>query len=195
MTLNSLFPAGAFVLKPQQTPTWSPDFWDTPLLRCYGYSLQDKRLGDCVLGSLPCMIEGAPPDSWFTPEKMRRMAYWDGLIDTEFSPGQPYGHVIALTFGLRGSYGTPDYHFYLYHPSEGFWSHKLGAARPSNLDDSGKIIEDPRHADRGSCDVFVGFFTLPYEGLRAVRRVDVPAETATAPPFTHPAHGLRPAPF
>jgi hypothetical protein len=40
-----------------------------------------------------------------------------------------------------------DYHFYR-KDENGYWSHKPGSTRATNKDDSGKLIKDPREADR-----------------------------------------------
>lgn len=172
MGLKEHFPAQErFTLFPGN-PVYDPDFWDTPLLRCYGYALQDKRLGDCVPGALSCCVEGNVPEAWFSNVQLGRMLFWDGLIEVDFSQGRSTGHIIAMTYGLKASYGSPDYHFYLYHPSQGFWSHKLGCSRPVNTDSEGKIITDPRFAARELLEGFVGYFTLPWEGVPAFPRID-----------------------
>ncbi len=171
---------GRFSLYPQ-TPVYDPDKWDVRTLRCYGYALQNARLGDCVLGALPCCVEGALSDEWFSVPQLKKMAGWDGLLETDFYPGRSQGHIIALTYGLTAAYGGPDYHFYLYHPVEGFWSHKLGCSRPTNVDSEGALITDPRIAARGALKEFVGYFTLPPEGVLAFARVCGDAVSSESP--------------
>lgn len=52
-----------------------------------------------------------------------------------------------------------DYHWYRMDQS-GFWSHKPGGTAVTNLDNSGKMITDPRLADRGRYSDFCGFMVV-----------------------------------
>jgi hypothetical protein len=53
--------------------------------------------------------------------------------------------------------GFKDYHWYR-KSKEGFWGHKPGGTPARNTDNSGKIITDPRTADRGPYTIFCGFY-------------------------------------
>lgn len=50
-----------------------------------------------------------------------------------------------------------DYHWYR-KSREGFWGHKPGGTAARNTDNSGKIITDPRTANRGPYTIFCGFY-------------------------------------
>lgn len=57
-----------------------------------------------------------------------------------------------------------DFHWYR-QDDDGTWSHKPGKTAARNVDDSGNTIDDPQECDRGSYDVFCGFFCVcPAEG-------------------------------
>lgn len=63
---------------------------------------------------------------------------------------------IALTHRSDGS----DYHFYR-QDSNGLWSHKSGWKPAKNVDESNKLITNPEKADRGTYDVFCGYYKVP----------------------------------
>lgn len=58
--------------------------------------------------------------------------------------------------------GTGDYHFYRQN-NDGTWSHKPGASDVKNTDESGNLIYNPKTADRGIYECFVGFYYVGYE--------------------------------
>jgi len=53
--------------------------------------------------------------------------------------------------------GFIDYHWYR-KSVEGFWGHKPGGTPARNIDNSGRVISDPRTANRGPYRIFCGFF-------------------------------------
>jgi hypothetical protein len=53
-----------------------------------------------------------------------------------------------------------DYHWYRLH-AEGFWGHKPGRLRATNLDNSQRIVHNPEHCDRGGYNEFCGYFYAP----------------------------------
>jgi hypothetical protein len=53
--------------------------------------------------------------------------------------------------------GFVDYHWYRLQ-KEGFWGHKPGSTAARNVDNSGRVITDPRFCDRGPYTLFCGFF-------------------------------------
>ena len=69
----------------------------------------------------------------------------------------PYGYYkIALAT-------IPDkssYHFYR-QDKNGLWSHKDGAGRATNKDIKGRLIHDPKKAERGKYKHFCGYFIVP----------------------------------
>jgi len=72
------------------------------------------------------------------------------------TPCPEHYYLIAMTCIPDGS----DYHFYRQDAS-GMWSHKNGSNVARNTDDSGNLIYDPEHADRGKYTIFCGFYTVP----------------------------------
>jgi hypothetical protein len=50
-----------------------------------------------------------------------------------------------------------DYHWYRKH-QEGFWGHKPGGTHATNLDNSGRVVQDPQTCDRGIYTHFCGYF-------------------------------------
>ena len=69
-----------------------------------------------------------------------------------------------IAFVIDNQEPTYDYHWYRQN-SDGTWSHKPGTTEVTNLDCSGKIIMDPRKANRNAgygvnYNVFVGFFVV-----------------------------------
>jgi hypothetical protein len=51
-----------------------------------------------------------------------------------------------------------NWHWYRFHPADGFWSHKFGDFSPVNYDASTKTIEDVATANRGPFTTFCGYF-------------------------------------
>ncbi len=69
-----------------------------------------------------------------------------------------------IAFAIDNQEPIYDYHWYRQN-SDGTWSHKPGSKEVTNLDYSGKIIMDPRKANRNAgngvnYNVFVGFFVV-----------------------------------
>jgi hypothetical protein len=61
-----------------------------------------------------------------------------------------------------------DYHFYRQH-KDGKWSHQQGYGGVlTDRDGQDALVEDPLYAERGRYKDFVGYFTIPEQGLRFV---------------------------
>ncbi|MET0325091.1 MAG: hypothetical protein ABW219_07715 [Ilumatobacteraceae bacterium] len=91
-------------------------------------------------------------------------AIGDGLISTGAEPSLAdveFGHVTALVIAPGR-----DFHWYR-RGRDGMWSHKPGGTAATNLDTSGRVITDPRTADRRAINLrfeytdFCGFFCVP----------------------------------
>ena len=88
-------------------------------------------------------------------------------------------YIVALVIAKMPD-GRFDYHWYR-QDSNGWWSHKPGSSPVTNRDASGKLIVDPKLADRDynqspndggfDYDEFVGYFKVPvgmmWEEIRA----------------------------
>jgi hypothetical protein len=109
---------------------------------------------------------------YLRPEALRRALVADGFmyIPYEFQSeiAVPSGHYLVAAYAeLRSGELLSNYHFYRRHEESGVWYHKPGFHYPvTNLDGSGKIIEDPQIADREYRKAFVGFFLAPQEGVK-----------------------------
>lgn len=83
-------------------------------------------------------------------------AVLDQLIDkptaNNVCPGK--GHLVALVIAPGH-----DFHWYRKGPT-GYWSHKPGSTAARNMDEAGKLITDPRTADRGSYTQFCTFMQV-----------------------------------
>jgi hypothetical protein len=80
-------------------------------------------------------------------------AHRDGqapIPDPNFTPSQ--GHIVALV--VAPGY---DYHWYR-RDNNNLWSHKPGQTPARNIDNSGRLIADPRNCDRRPYITFCGFF-------------------------------------
>ncbi len=92
----------------------------------------------------------------------------DALIDTPKDNNKcpKRGHLVALVIApdFEGT-GFPDFHWYRKGPT-GRWSHKPGGGQVTNLDNSGKVILDPRTADRGSYTDFCTFMVVMHGHIK-----------------------------
>lgn len=83
----------------------------------------------------------------------------------ENSPGAnnkcpPEGHLVALVV-------APGFDFHWYRKGRnGLWSHKPGGTAVTNLDNSGKLIIDPRTADRGFYTDFCTFMVVKHGHIK-----------------------------
>ena len=133
-------------------PPFDPGKWNIPSVQpnnnCYNYGndkitntfAQPGRGSGSVATDVSCPVVTAA-------------AQRDGLISIPAIVTTPAeGHFVALV-----SAPFYDYHWYRL-DSNGMWSHKPGGTPAKNTDNSGKLIADPRNADRGPYTVFCGFF-------------------------------------
>ncbi len=70
------------------------------------------------------------------------------------------GHLVALVI-------APGYDFHWYRKGKnGYWTHKPGGTPVTNLDNSGKLIGDPRSADRGPYTEFCTYMIVKHGHIK-----------------------------
>ena len=142
-------------------PLYEPAWWNAPSRRphnnCYNYACnyrtdtfaQPGRAHSAQYSSLTC-------------DSVRPAAVADKLIDApKANNGCPEeGHLVALVV-------APGWDFHWYRKGrDGWWSHKPGSTPATNLDNSGKLIVDPRSADRGSYTDFCTFMVVMHGHIK-----------------------------
>jgi len=95
------------------------------------------------------------------------------------------GHYrVALVLDNHGS--NRDYHFYR-EVEPGRWLHKPGSLRVSDVDDSGRVITDPRSADRDyvnggdeednfNYSTYCGMFAVPHTMTSSTKHTTTPSQ-------------------
>jgi hypothetical protein len=164
-------------------------------LRCYNYATMVRR-GYIAPGTAlrPHSTLGRfSPSSWtpfapYTLQTLHQAILHDGyhpLPTTGPLPQAPEDHLLLAAFmklpdipkqTRRPSRKlTPedltDIHFLRHHPHHGF-SHKWGDDKVMFTDLSGNPITDPRTANLGTFQHFVGFYHAPIDGLPNHTRTD-----------------------
>lgn len=70
------------------------------------------------------------------------------------------GHLVALVI-------APNIDFHWYRKGRnGYWSHKPGGTQVTNVDNSGKLITDPRTANRGMYTAFCTFMVVKHGHIK-----------------------------
>jgi hypothetical protein len=136
-------------------PPFNPGKWNIPTVQpfnnCYNYAndkitntfAQPGKGSGSIITDILC----------FT---VTQAAVRDGQISVTLAASTPAeGHFIALVSANHANF--KDYHWYRL-DSNAMWSHKPGSTAAKNTDNSGKLISDPRTADRGPYVDFCGFF-------------------------------------
>lgn len=133
---------------------YQPAFWNNNLGRkrsnnCYNYAnnkssntfAQPGRAAGSQYTELTC-------------KAVHAAAVRDGLEPiTDINAGS-YKNVVALVVG-----NGMDYHWYR-RDANGRWTHKPGRGDATEVDNAGKVITDPKTADRGFYKDFCGYFRL-----------------------------------
>lgn len=90
--------------------------------------------------------------------RTKTLARADGLeaVDNP-SAALATGHYVALAVDLTR--GDEDYHWWR-KDSDGYWSHKPGESRATNLDSSNQVITEPQTCDRGDYTIWKGYFRV-----------------------------------
>jgi hypothetical protein len=134
---------------------YNPGFWnnDASILRnnnCYNYA-SNKRTDTFAQPGRGC---GQMYQAITCPE-VTRAALCDGLhrrFDC-FPDAEIPRYLVAMAVIPGGG----DYHWYR-KMKEGFWGHKPGGTPVRNVDNSGRVINDPATCDRGPYTIFCGYF-------------------------------------
>ncbi len=133
----------------ENAPDYDPDSWNDGGRRndgttiqgnsnCYAYSANVKGPFDGEFGMNPGDSSGESLRlDGVSVEEIRLRAISDGLSATPIKGGHQVYLIVAP---------GEDYHWYR-KDSNGFWSHKPGATRVTNVDASGKLISDPSMAN------------------------------------------------
>ena len=137
-------------------PHYSTYFWNTnsrrPKNNCYNYSA-NKATDNFAQ---PGYASGSPTfsdDPWSCDAVVAGAKGDSGITATSFlSSSNKKTTLMALVIAPGR-----DYHWYR-RDSNKRWSHKPGQTSATNKDNSGRLISDPRNADRGIYTRFCGFF-------------------------------------
>ncbi len=170
-------------LEDKNHPKYEPEKWNNNLYikkshNCYAYALnlinpnyakickkyiiKTKNI-DCPAvrpqpGIYSGFIDEFKPHP-FSCSKIERRMKKDNPLIKKIRPNQmcPIGfYKIAL---VTSSDGT-DYHYYR-QDNTGYWSHKDGWKKATNKDAKGRLIKDPKYAERGHLDIFCGYYMVP----------------------------------
>ena len=141
-----------FTAPPYDPGKWNNDYVVLHQNNCYNYAndkitntfAQPGRGSGTVFTTFDCANVGAASKR-------------DGLLpvtDASGNPGQGFFAALVMYPGV-------DFHWYRL-DSTGTWSHKPGETPARNVDNKGKIINDPRTCDRGNYTDFCAFsLTIP----------------------------------
>lgn len=123
---------------------------------CYNYAC-DIRTDSYAQPGRACSNMYDPEN--ITCAEITKAAICDGLSEWDCDKDCPYCcHKVALAI-----WPGNDYHWYR-QDANGMWSHKLNGNSPTNLDNSGNPISDPRTVDRGVYTEFCGCFCVCHLG-------------------------------
>lgn len=142
-------------------PVYEPEWWNVssrqPRNNCYNYATNYRT--DTF--AQPGMASDAKYES-FTCDEVKRGALADELLEATSNNNKcpSKGHLVALVI-----WPGMDFHWYR-KGKDGKWSHKPGSTAVTNLDNSGNIIVDPRHADRGGYTQFCTFMIVKHGHIR-----------------------------
>lgn len=136
-------------------PPYNPGRWNLPNVQpynnCYNYA-NDKITNTFAQPGRGSGLIFAD----FLCQTVSQAAQRDGQIPISTAIKKPAeGQLIALVCANLSTF--KDYHWYR-QDSNAMWSHKPGKTPAKNTDNSGRLISDPRTADRGPYTDFCGFF-------------------------------------
>ena len=147
-------------------PIFEPNWWNDGGLKqlnnnCYNYSTNYRTDTFAQPGRAAGIII-TPPTSLCSIVKPA--AELDDIIDAPTANNQcpQTGHLVALVMASGF-----DFHWYRKGPN-GLWTHKVGPAPVTNLDNSGNLISDPRTADRGPYTDFCGFMVVMHGHIKLI---------------------------
>ena len=140
-----------------RTPKFNPHAWNRKknniqkYNNCYSYAMGDLKLNQKKKqqpGSLCKTMKPLKKKNYSCKRLIKRVQcdYADTILlsnNTEHCPCDYYK--VALFLDNKGE--KRDYHFYKQNKS-GYWSHKPGTTKVTNLDSEGRKISDPINANR-----------------------------------------------
>lgn len=137
-------------------PLYEPQWWNDAGQRqynnnCYNYATNYRTDTFAQPGKASGQMYGA-----LSISEVRSAAVRDDLLYTPAVANKcpKEGHLVALVI-------APGYDFHWYRRGRyGRWTHKPGGTKATDRDNSGKLITDPRTADRGPYTQFGGFMTV-----------------------------------
>jgi|GEM_PF-1349370 len=133
---------------------------------CYTYALGIPQHGKATPGAL--LHNDGRAGVRIDDHALKLQPIYNALVKDGLKPiprpeNAPYENapIIAAFLSIND-----DYHFYRRH-QDGTWSHQKGyRGAISDRDGLNAVIEDPLYAERGRYKDFIGYFTLPQQGLR-----------------------------
>jgi hypothetical protein len=161
-TASGTDPGPAKLLKCPCSPIYEPNWWNDAATggarqfhnNCYNYATnyrsdtyaQPGRAGGTHISAVSC--PGVKP-----------AAISDALATYTPDPATGWkcpdkGNLVALVI-----WPNWDFHFYRV-GKDGFWTHKPGSNPVTNLDNSARVISDPRTCDRGRYTEFCSFMVV-----------------------------------
>ena len=168
----------------KEHPKYEPELWNSDIKtqnahNCYSYALNlihhdqadmcgryMKKTKDkyCKMfkpqpGRYSGFLDEYDTKHTYDCEKVHQRIIGDNPHIIKLEEGQdcPDGYYkMALTIKKDMS----DYHFYR-QDNNGYWSHKNGSNPAKNVDESNKLIKDPKDADRGEYTIFCGYYMVP----------------------------------
>ena len=156
-------------------PAYEPDRWNNWLHmdanNCYNYA--NNEITDTMAQpgkASHCLFSQTHP----TGQKIEHSSTCDGLRalhaeDAKQLPSHSL-NLVALVFWppeyIEGEIMF-DFHWYRL-DNNGMFSHKPGQTAATNVDNSGKLIKDPRYADRGPYTEFVGFMETRRDKIKII---------------------------
>jgi hypothetical protein len=150
------------LLKCPCAPVYEPAWWNDAATggtrqfhnNCYNYACNYRT--DTY--AQPGRAGGTPPSSITCPG-VKPAVLSDALVN--YSPNPSTGLKCPGKGNLVAIVIWPNWDFHCYRlGNNGFWSHKPGSNPVTNLDNSGKVITDPRTCDRGRYTDFCSFMVV-----------------------------------
>ncbi len=175
--------------RPPLAVNFNPQAWATAQMKDitgpYAYALNLPQVAECKPGNLftkptiedmmSCASRQLPETSAQLENKLRD----DGIFFHGDCPRD--GHVLAF-YAKPATPSKPAEILYLRRDSNNLWSYREiteeGGCRkpylPRQCDFSGQPVRDPLKADFGRFTRFLGYGSIPYEGIMYYRRIVLP---------------------
>ncbi|XP_053400879.1 insoluble matrix shell protein 1-like [Mercenaria mercenaria] len=164
INLQARFPdRPSFRVRSCRIPRFDPENWNAPPTirrnNCYNYATQRQTNSFAQ----PGRASGRGFSRPMTARSVLSATFRDGLIPLPFFNPRMFPGICYIALAI---WPDTDYHFYRL-DSNMLWSHKPGKTMAKNTDNSGDLIVDPRHADRGQYTIFAGYLGN-HPGVRVI---------------------------